>query len=115
MKSGIRDFIDHTSPGELVPYKPLLPDAAEIVGLDTEQKALVCYQCFPIVGAVPKEETFEQIFAAIQESQGAGRKALVHCMIGTGRTSESLSDHSLRVSDGEMEKGREEPEMAYYT
>ena len=71
--------------------------AAEIAGLDTEQKALVCYQRFPIVGAVPKEETFEQIFVAIQESQGAGRKALVHCMIGTGRTSESFSDHGLRV------------------
>ena len=59
MKSGIRDFIDHTFPGELYPYKPLLPDATEIAGLDTEQKALVCYQHFPIVGAVPKEETFE--------------------------------------------------------
>ena len=92
MKSGIRDFIDLTSPGELDPYKPLLPDAAEIAGLDTEQKALVCYQRFPIVGAVPKEETFGQIFAAIQESQGAGRKALVHCMIG-----KSLSDHGLCV------------------
>ena len=52
MKSGIRDFIDLTSPGKLVPYEPLLPDAAEIAGLDTEQKALVCYQRFPIVGAV---------------------------------------------------------------
>ena len=59
MKSKIRDFIDHTFPGELVPYKPLLPDAAEIAGLDTERKALVCYQRFPIVGAVPKEETFK--------------------------------------------------------
>ena len=97
MKSGIRDFIDHTFPGELDPYEPLLPDATEIAGLDTEQKALVCYQRFPIVGAVPKEETFKQIFAVIQESQGAGRKALVHRMIGTGRTSESLSDHGLRV------------------
>ena len=44
MKSKIRDFIDLTSRGELVPYKSLLPDAAEIAGLDTEQKALVCYQ-----------------------------------------------------------------------
>ena len=35
MKSGTRDFIDHTSPGKLVPYKLLLPDAAEIAGLDT--------------------------------------------------------------------------------
>ena len=92
MKSGTRDFIDHTFPGELVSYKPLLPDAAEIAGLDTEQKALVCYQRFPIVGAVPKEETFEQIFAAIQGCQGAGRKALVHCIIG-----KSLSDHGLCV------------------
>ena len=58
MKSKIRDFIDLTSPGELVPYKSLLPDAAEIAGLDTEQKALVRYQRFPIVGAVPKEEAF---------------------------------------------------------
>lgn len=105
MKSGIRDFIDLTHPNELVPYEPLLPAAAGQAGLDTEQKALIRYQRFTIQdGGVPKEDTFERVLAAIQESQGAGRKAVVHCWGGIGRTGVVVGSWLVRsgtVADGE--------------
>lgn len=90
---GIRDFIDLTEEGELMPYAHLLEEAAVARGLDAS------HMRFPILDvSIPTSAQMREILAAIRHSLSASRPVYVHCWGGVGRTGTVLG--CLLVEDG---------------
>jgi len=105
LKAGIRTFIDLTEPEELIPYESLLRSRARAVDiLDSEE---LWYYRFPIRDrSIPASDgdTMLGIMAVLQECELAGRKAVVHCRGGIGRTGTVVGCwfiQSGRVPDGD--------------
>ncbi|KAF8516651.1 phosphatases II [Gautieria morchelliformis] len=105
LKAGIRTFIDLTEPHELLPYEYHLRARARAVGIpDMEQ---LWYYRFPIRdrSTPPNDgQTMLGIMAVLQECERLGRKAVVHCRGGIGRTGTVVGCwfiQSGRVTDGE--------------
>ena len=85
LAAGIRDFYDLTAANEpLEPYEDLLRQRAAHLGLAAES---VRYRRFPIPDAgLPSAHRLTDILAALEDSSAAGRRAMVHCWGGVGRT-----------------------------
>ncbi|KAG9032249.1 hypothetical protein FRB95_001645 [Tulasnella sp. JGI-2019a] len=99
---GVRDFYDLTEAWELLPYSQILQGIAtergwryeeygavgeaEPSGAANEEK-VVRYGRFSIQdGGLPDRPTLHGVLQAIQDSASRGRKAVVHCFGGIGRT-----------------------------
>jgi hypothetical protein len=88
LQAGIDTFIDMTTPGELVPYEPLLKEQAP------KYKLEVSYFRFPIRDrGLPAPGTMEKILATLDQALAAGRKVYVHCWGGVGRTGMVVGCH----------------------
>ncbi|MDQ2770105.1 MAG: hypothetical protein M3Y54_06355 [Bacteroidota bacterium] len=85
LDAGIRDYYDLTAADEpLEPYEDLLRERAAHLGLPAES---VRYRRFPIPDAgLPTPHRLTDILASLEDSAGAGRRAVVHCWGGVGRT-----------------------------
>ena len=109
LDAGIRDFYDLTHPNELKPYEGLLEKVATergyaFVGSSTpctetsnstllvdsgpkEIPATVRYSRFTIPdGGVPSDELLRRLLAELFNSRSQGRRAVIHCWGGIGRT-----------------------------
>jgi protein-tyrosine phosphatase len=91
LDAGITSFIDLTSPGELVPYEPLLRDLAARRGLDVHYQRLSIRDL-----GVPTREHMHRILDLIEAEQAAGRTVYVHCWGGVGRTGTVVGCHFVR-------------------
>lgn len=82
LDAGVTFFLDLTEPGELVPYQPVLLEAAAERGIHVE------YRRLPIRDAdVPRAPAaMARILDVIDEALAAGHTVYVHCWGGIGRT-----------------------------
>lgn len=92
LAAGIRDFYDLTEATEpLEPYEDLLRARAAHLGLAAES---VRFRRFPIRDmSVPTPKRLAEVLAAIEDSAAAGRRAVVHCWGGVGRTGTVVGCH----------------------
>jgi atypical dual specificity phosphatase len=92
LAAGIRDFYDLTEATEpLEPYENLLRDRASHLGLAAES---VRFRRFPIRDvSVPTPKRLAEVLAALEDSAAAGRRAVVHCWGGVGRTGTVVGCH----------------------
>lgn len=92
LAAGIRDFYDLTEADEkLEPYEGLLRERAAHLGLPAES---VRYRRFPIRDvSVPSAKRLAEVLAALDDSAAAGRRAVVHCHGGIGRTGTVVGCH----------------------
>ena len=74
-EAGVRHFFDLTQPGELPPYRPLLPEGAR-------------HYSFPIPDhSIPgSDQLMRSILDALSQAHAAGGAVYVHCRAGIGRT-----------------------------
>ena len=95
LAAGIRDFYDLTEASEpLEPYEDLLRARAAHLGLAAES---VRYRRFPIRDVnVPTPKRLNEVLAAIEDSAAAGRRAVVHCWGGIGRTGTVVGCHLMQ-------------------
>lgn len=79
---GVTDFIDLTTPGELVPYEPVLRELADI------RRTEISYRRMPIVDmSIPREPgEMTAILNEIDRRISRGGTVYVHCWGGIGRT-----------------------------
>ncbi len=92
LATGITDFYDLTEAYELTSYLPLLQKLAKAQG------RTITYQRFPITNVdVPDAATLEAVSAALNKTVTAGRKAVVHCWGGVGRTGTVLEYFLVRA------------------
>ena len=85
LEAGFNTFIDLTTPGERVPYEPLLREQARYYQKD------VRYHRFTINDwGIPSPEKMRAIQNTIQESISNGGKIYIHCWAGIGRTGISV-------------------------
>jgi protein-tyrosine phosphatase len=79
---GVTDFIDLTTPGELVPYEPLLEELAD------SRHTEIGYRRMPIVDmSVPRDRgEMKAILDEIDRRISRGGTVYVHCWGGIGRT-----------------------------
>lgn len=92
LAAGIRDFYDLTEATEpLAPYEDLLRARAAHLGLAAES---VRFRRFPIRDmSVPTPKRLAEVLAALEDSAAAGRRAVVHCWGGIGRTGTVVGCH----------------------
>jgi atypical dual specificity phosphatase len=92
LAAGIRDFYDLTEATEpLEPYEDLLRERATHLGLAAES---VRYRRFPITDvSVPSPKRLTEVLTALEDSAAAGRRAVVHCWGGVGRTGTVVGCH----------------------
>lgn len=91
LAAGIRDFYDLTQPGELVPYDALLRQRAAQLGIAAES---LRYRRFPVEDmGLPTAKRLAEVLAALADSAAAGRRAVVHCWGGIGRTGTVVGCH----------------------
>ncbi|GAA4048011.1 protein-tyrosine phosphatase family protein [Hymenobacter glaciei] len=92
LAAGIRDFYDLTEANEgLEPYEDLLRARAEHLGLAAES---VRFRRFPIRNvSVPTPKRLNEVLTALEDSTAAGRRAVVHCWGGIGRTGTVVGCH----------------------
>lgn len=92
LAAGIRDFYDLTEAAEpLEPYEDLLRARAANLGLAAES---VRFRRFPIRDvSVPTPKRLAEVLAALEDSAAAGRRAVVHCWGGVGRTGTVVGFH----------------------
>lgn len=92
LAAGIRDFYDLTEATEpLAPYEDLLRARAVHAGLLPES---VRYRRFSVPDAgVPTAKRLADIMAALADSAASGRRAVVHCWGGIGRTGTVVGCH----------------------
>ena len=92
LAAGIRDFYDLTEAAEpLEPYEDLLRARAANLGLAAES---VRFRRFPIRDvSVPTPKRLAEVLAALEDSAAAGRRAVVHCWGGVGRTGTVVGCH----------------------
>ena len=92
LAAGIRDFYDLTEAVEpLEPYEDLLRARAANLGLAAES---VRFRRFPIRDvSVPTPKRLAEVLAALEDSAAAGRRAVVHCWGGVGRTGTVVGCH----------------------
>jgi protein-tyrosine phosphatase len=91
LNAGITDFFDLTEAHELKPYEKLLHQLA------TERGIKVHYQRFPIRDVdIPTPETLEATLAGLAATVAVGRKAVVHCWGGVGRTGTVIGCYLVR-------------------
>lgn len=91
LDANITDFIDLTEEGELRPYHALLTELA------ATQSRVVRYHRFaiPDVG-LPTPDTLRQALALLRQVEEQGRKAVVHCWGGIGRTGTVVGCHLVQ-------------------
>ncbi|RZK33204.1 MAG: hypothetical protein EOO61_15710 [Hymenobacter sp.] len=91
LNAGITDFFDLTESHELKPYEKLLYQLA------AERNIRVHYQRFSIRDIdIPTPETLEAVLAGLAATVAAGRKAVVHCWGGVGRTGTIIGCYLVR-------------------
>jgi len=91
LNAGFDTFIDLTTPGELIPYQPILEEEAR----DYDRE--IQYHRFPIPDkGVPSRETMTAILDTIDAAIAAGRKAYIHCLGGVGRTGTTVGCYLVR-------------------
>ena len=92
--AGIRDFYDLTEVGELQPYEMQLRERATHLGIPSES---IRFRRFPIRDvSVPSPKRLEEALAALEDSAAAGRRAVVHCWGGVGRTGTVVGCHLMQ-------------------
>ncbi len=91
IEAGFDMFIDLTRPGETVPYRNMLLEAAREYGTE------VVHQRFSIGDfGLPTSEQMNSILDTLDEGLQAGHKIYLHCWGGIGRTGTTVGCYLVR-------------------
>jgi len=107
LRAGIRTFIDLTEPNELIPYSTGLKRRAEMLGLPQSEVDAIEYHRFAIPDRCTpaSHKLVSEVCTVLEDCQGRGRKAAIHCRGGVGRTGTIVG--CWLVQSGVAQNGKE--------